>query len=122
MLNKKQEKIVGIASYTAISDSAQLTKELNEGLNTGLTINEIKEIFIQLCLYCGYPRGLRGIDIFIEVLSERKAAGIRDESGRDPSPVKSILSKYDRGEQVQLLVTGWSKENYVREQWDLSLK
>lgn len=110
MLNKKQEKIVGIASYTAISDSAQLTKELNEGLNTGLTINEIKEIFIQLCLYCGYPRGLRGIDIFIEVLSERKAAGIRDEPGRDPSPVKSILSKYDRGEQVQLLVTGWSKE------------
>lgn len=110
MLSEKQKGIVGIASYTAVSDAVHLKEKLNEGLNAGLTINEIKEVFIQLCLYCGYPRGLRAIDLFMEVLDERKAKGIEDPIGREPSQVESKQNKYERGEQVQLLVTGWSKE------------
>lgn len=78
MLSKKQRKIARIASCTAVSDTVRLAEELHAGLDAGLSINEIKEIFIQLCLYCGYPRGLRGIDIFIEVLDNRKIKGIRD--------------------------------------------
>lgn len=110
MLSKKQRKIARIASCTAVSDTVRLAEELHAGLDAGLSINEIKEIFIQLCLYCGYPRGLRAIDIFIEVLDNRKIKGIRDETGKAPSPVNSVLSKYERGEQVQLVVTGWTKE------------
>lgn len=110
MLTPKQEKLASIASYTAVSAVANLTTELNAGLEAGLTINELKEVFTQLCAYCGFPRGLRGIDTFMDVLEARKAQGIRDETGREPSPVTDTRSYYDRGEEVQMQVTGWSKE------------
>lgn len=111
MLSERQKKIASIASYTAVSNIANLTKELEAGLDAGLSINEVKEIFIQLCLYCGYPRGLRAIDSFMEVLDKRKGQGMNDEMGKTPSPVvQNHLNKYERGEQVQLHITGWSKE------------
>jgi len=110
MLNKKQEKIAGIASFTATSDTDNLTKELNEGLDAGLTINEIKEIFIQMCMYLGFPKGIRGVDIFMEVLDARKAKGIDDEQGRNANPVTDTQIKYNRGEDVQVKVAGYTAE------------
>lgn len=47
-LNAKQEKIVTIAAFTANGDLQKLKTALNEGLDAGLTINEIKEILVQL--------------------------------------------------------------------------
>jgi alkylhydroperoxidase/carboxymuconolactone decarboxylase family protein YurZ len=110
MLTAKQEKIATIASFTAVSDTVNLAKELHAGLDAGLTINEIKEIFIQLCMYCGFPRGIRGIDIFMEVLAERKSKEINDPEGPSPSPVSDNRQKYDRGEEVHVNVTGLTKE------------
>jgi alkylhydroperoxidase/carboxymuconolactone decarboxylase family protein YurZ len=110
MLSVKQEKVVSIASYTAISNTIELTKALNEGIDSGLTINEIKEVFIQLCMYCGFPRGIRGIDIFMDVLANRKAKGIEDEEGREASPVNDIRPKYERGKEVHVTITGYTKE------------
>ena len=55
-LNAKQEKIVTIAAFTANGDLQKLKTVLNEGLDAGLTINEIKEILVQLYAYCGISR------------------------------------------------------------------
>jgi alkylhydroperoxidase/carboxymuconolactone decarboxylase family protein YurZ len=110
MLSAKQEQLVTIASYTAISDAINLNHSLNKGLDAGLSINEIKEIFLQLNLYCGFPRGIRGVDIFIQVLAERKERGIQDNQGQAPSPVSDPQSKYERGEEVQMQLNGMSRE------------
>ena len=45
-LNEKQQSIVTIATFTASGDLERLKKSLTEGLDAGLTINEIKEILI----------------------------------------------------------------------------
>lgn len=110
MLNQKQLSIASISSYTAISDTVNLTTALNQGLDDGLTINEVKEIFVQLCMYCGFPRGIRGTDIFIDVLSARKAKGIDDKYGRDASIIKDNLTKFERGLAVHTTVTGLTEE------------
>jgi hypothetical protein len=39
-------------------------------------VNEIKEVLIQMYAYCGFPRSLNGINIFMSVLEERKKKGI----------------------------------------------
>lgn len=44
VLNARQEKIVTIAAFTAKGDLPQLKIALNEGLDAGVSINEIKEI------------------------------------------------------------------------------
>jgi alkylhydroperoxidase/carboxymuconolactone decarboxylase family protein YurZ len=93
----RQQHIIPIAAYTAIGDLQQLKTALNEGLEAGLTINEIREAIVHLYAYCGFPRSIRGLQTFMEVLDERKAKGINDEAGPDASPLNDDRTKYDRG-------------------------
>lgn len=96
-LSVKQQSIIPIAAYTAVGELEKLKQALNDGLDTGLTINEIKEAIVHLYAYCGFPRSIRGLQTFLEVLDERKAKGIVDEKGAEASPVNDNRSKYERG-------------------------
>jgi len=60
-LNTQQQNIVSIAALTAVADLEHLKTALNTGLDTGLTINEMKDVLVQLYAYCGFPRSLDGI-------------------------------------------------------------
>src|SRR4051812_3300892 len=86
-LNVQQQSIVSIAALTAVGDLEQLKTELNTGLGAGLTINEIKEVLVQLYAYCGFPRSLNGINTFMSVVEERKTKGITDTYGKEASPM-----------------------------------
>lgn len=96
-LSIKQQRIIPIAAYTAIGDLEQLKTALNEALDDGLNINEIKEAIVHLYAYCGFPRSIRGLQTFMEVLDERKAKGISDETGAEASTINDDRSKYERG-------------------------
>lgn len=54
-LNAKQERIVTIAAFTANGHLHKLKTALDEGLDAGLTVSEIKEILIQMYAYAGFP-------------------------------------------------------------------
>jgi quercetin dioxygenase-like cupin family protein/alkylhydroperoxidase/carboxymuconolactone decarboxylase family protein YurZ/quinol monooxygenase YgiN len=99
-LDKKQLKIVTIAANTAVGNLQELKKELNGGLDAGLTVNEIKEVLVHLYAYCGFPRSLQGINTFIAVLEERKAKGIVDITGRKATPINDVSDKYERGKKM----------------------
>ena len=99
-LDNKQQNIVTISAFTAKGDLLQLQKALNNGLDAGLTVNEIKEVLVHLYAYCGFPRSIRGLQTFMEVLDERKAKGINDVTGSEASPVKGERSKYERGKAI----------------------
>ena len=105
-LNAQQKSIVSIAALTAVGNLTQLKTQLNTGLDAGLTINEIKEVLVQLYAYCGFPRSLNGINTFFNVVDERKAKGITDVNGKDASPVTMAGSKYETGKQTLQLLTG----------------
>ncbi len=96
-LSVKQQSIIPIAAYTAVGELEKLKPALNDGLDAGLTINEIKEAIVHLYAYCGFPRSIRGLQTFMEVLDERKAKGIIDETGAEASPVNDDRTKYERG-------------------------
>ncbi len=81
-LTAKQRHIVTIAAFTANGDTEKLKGELTGGLDAGMTVNEIKEILIQMYAYAGFPRSLNGIQAFLTVMDERKGRGIRDYAGR----------------------------------------
>ncbi|MDQ3816778.1 MAG: carboxymuconolactone decarboxylase family protein, partial [Acidobacteriota bacterium] len=71
-LNTKEQSIMTISAFTAKGDLEQLRKALNKGLDAGLTVNEIKEVLVQLYAYCGFPRSLNGISTLMSVLDDRK--------------------------------------------------
>jgi hypothetical protein len=66
-----------------------------------LTVNEIKEILVQMYAYAGFPRSLNGISAFIGVLEEREQKGIKDELGREPSSLPADKSSIQLGTEIQ---------------------
>lgn len=99
-LEKRHQHIVAIASFTTRGDLEQLKNALNEALNAGLTVNEIKEVLVHLYAYCGFPRSIQGINTLMAVLETRKVQGITDKIGKTASPITDTLSKYERGKKV----------------------
>jgi len=104
-LDHKQQSIVSISALTAAGDIDQLKIQLNKGLDAGLSINEIKEILVQLYAYCGFPRSLNGINAFMSVMEERKAKRITDTEGKAASPVNDH-DKYQTGKKTLQTLTG----------------
>jgi len=105
-LSAKHQSIVTISGLTAKGDLRKLNKAINGGLDAGLTVNEIKEVLVQLYAYCGFPRSLNGINTLISVLEERKKKNIKDEVGREATPTADTGSKYERGKKNLETLTG----------------
>ncbi|WP_332369626.1 carboxymuconolactone decarboxylase family protein [Spirosoma telluris] len=99
-LNAQQQSIVVISALTATGDLDGLKARLNTGLDAGLTINEIKELLVQLYAYCGFPRSLNGISTFMRVLEDRKAKGIQDPKGKEIRLTIDRTDRYERGRKV----------------------
>jgi len=105
-LSARFQSIVLIASHTARGDLERLTHAMNVGLDSGLTINEIKEVLLQLYAYCGFPRSLRGINTLMAVLEDRETRGIHDEVGAIAIPQGIAENRYEKGKQVLGTLTG----------------
>ncbi|WP_321346094.1 carboxymuconolactone decarboxylase family protein [uncultured Draconibacterium sp.] len=96
-LTAKQKSLIPIAALTAQGELDQLKPALHAGLDAGLTVNQTKEIMVHLYAYCGFPRSIRGLQTFMEVMEEREAKGINDVEGIEASQLNDDRSKYDRG-------------------------
>lgn len=105
-LPARYQHITTISAYTAKGDLEKLKSALSEGLDAGLTVNEIKEVLVHLYAYCGFPRSLQGINTFIAVLEDRKGKRITDKVGKEATPVKSTETKYQQGKKVLETLTG----------------
>jgi alkylhydroperoxidase/carboxymuconolactone decarboxylase family protein YurZ len=106
ILDVKQQSIVTISALTAKGDLEQLRKALNKSLDAGLTVNESKEVLVQLYAYCGFPRSLNGINTLISVLEDRKKRGVTDVEGKTAAPITGATDKYERGRKTLEKLTG----------------
>ena len=82
ILDAKQQAIVLSAAYTAQGDMVRLKQALAEGLDQGVSVNELKEILVQAYAYCGFPRSLNALSVLMNLVEER---GNKDEKGKDVS-------------------------------------
>ena len=94
------QKIALIAAFTASGDIDHLKEVQAEGLDAGLTVNEIKEVITHMYAYTGFPRALNSMIAFIAVLDEREAKGLKDEIGVEANEVALDKSRYDYGYAV----------------------
>ena len=105
-LNPPQQGIIAIAAFTANGNAEKLKTALNEGLDAGLTVNEIKEVLVQLYAYAGFPRSLNAINTFIAVMDERERKGIKDELGREANPLPEGKTSIELGTEIQTQLVG----------------
>ncbi len=82
-LDLKSKEIAVVAALTAMGNARpQLKVHINGALNTGSSINEVKEVILQMSVYSGFPSAINGMDVLKEVLQEREKHGIKDEIGK----------------------------------------
>lgn len=105
-LSLRQQSVVPVAAYTAKGDQNALAVSLNQALDNGMTVNEIKEVLIQMYAYSGFPRSLNAINTFIKVLNTRRDRGIRDEDGPLPTPDTSGKTRTQLGADIQTQIAG----------------
>lgn len=102
----KEQSIIPIAAFAASGNIEKLKTSINEGLDAGLTINETKEVLVQLYAYAGFPRSLNGLVAMMQVLDERKAKGITDTVGRESSPLPTDKTSLEFGTANQTKLIG----------------
>lgn len=106
VLTSREQAIVAVASYTGKGDLEHLKVAFVRALKAGMTINEVNEVLIHAYAYCGFPRSLRAIQTFIQVVDEHKANGINDKVGREASIITNSGNRYERGRDVLAEISG----------------
>ncbi|MGW1442768.1 carboxymuconolactone decarboxylase family protein [Serratia rhizosphaerae] len=104
-LSARQQAIPLIAASMASSQMDKLNAALNQGLDAGLTINEAKEILVQLYAYTGFPRSLNALSELMKVVEARKQLGIKDVEGKEPVapiPVGDELRRVGTANQTKI--------------------
>lgn len=108
LLNERQQAAIPIAAFTAAGNMPGLETALHNGLNRGLTVNEIKEILVQLYAYCGFPRSLNALGTLMTILEARRQTGIEDETGQETSPLPTDWDSLAAGSENQTRLVGQS--------------
>ncbi|HBC8969302.1 TPA: carboxymuconolactone decarboxylase family protein [Raoultella ornithinolytica] len=104
-LSARQQAIPLIAASMASSQMEKLNTALNQGLDAGLTVNEAKEILVQLYAYTGFPRSLNALSELMKVVDARKQRGIEDVEGKEPVatiPVGDELRRVGTANQTKI--------------------
>jgi len=110
-LDSRQSAMVPIAAFTATGNIPKLETALNEGMDAGLTVNEVKEILVHSYAYAGFPRALNGINAYMAVLDKRKEQGITDTIGKEVTPMPSDFDKRAYGHKIRNALVGRDMSN-----------
>ncbi len=105
-LSKRHESIVAISALTANGNIEKLRPTLHEALDAGLTVNEVNEVLVHIYAYAGFPRSFNGMMAFMSVMEERQAKGIKDEMGKEASPIPEDLNRDAYGAKVRAQLSG----------------
>ena len=70
-LPRKTRSMLNLAMLSALGRTHELKLHVNGALNNGLTKEEIKEIFLQVAIYCGIPASLDAFKTASGVFKER---------------------------------------------------
>lgn len=111
-LTNKQQSLIEISAFEAKGDTEHLRTAINNGLDNGLTVNEIKEALTQLYAYTGFPRSLNALSVLQRVVADKTAAGQSFETGKDYAEPQNF-DALKAGTQVQTKLCGGTPFNYT---------
>ena len=95
-----------IACNEAKGDLVSLESAIHGGLESELTVSQIKEALSQLYAYTGFPRSLNALGVLQRVIGDRQAKGVKVLMGEDASPLGDDYDALKQGTEVQTQLTG----------------
>jgi len=70
VLEKRDRSILNLGMLAALNRSHEFKLHFRGAINNGLSLRELREILIQITIYCGAPAGVQGFRLAREVLAE----------------------------------------------------
>jgi 4-carboxymuconolactone decarboxylase len=72
-LSRRDRSIVNLAMISALNRQHELRLHLRGALNNGLTKDEIREVLLQMMIYCGVPAGVDSFRAAQEVFAAEES-------------------------------------------------
>ena len=69
-LDRRTRSIINLAMISALNRQHEVKMHVKGALNNGLTKEEIREVFLQVAIYCGVPAGVDSFRTAKEVFQE----------------------------------------------------
>jgi len=69
-LDRKTRSMLNLAMLSALNRPHEVKMHVRGALNNGLTKDEIREVFLQVAIYCGVPAAVDSFRIAKEVFAE----------------------------------------------------
>jgi 4-carboxymuconolactone decarboxylase len=74
-LDRRTRSIINLAMLAALNRPHEVRLHVRGALNNGLTKEEIKEVLLQVMVYCGVPAALDAMKVAADVFREEREAG-----------------------------------------------
>ncbi len=74
-LDRRTRSIINLAMLAALNRPNEVRLHVRGALNNGLSKEEIKEVLLQVMVYCGVPAALDTMKVAAEVFREEREAG-----------------------------------------------
>ncbi len=71
VLTKQQRSILNLGMLAALNRPHEFKLHFRGALNNGVPLPEIREVLIQIAIYCGIPAGVEAFRLAREVLDEQ---------------------------------------------------
>ena len=105
-LTERQKGLAACACLMAQGDLERLEPAVRMALDSGVTINELKEAFSQLYAYTGFPRSLNALGVLSKVVENRKANWQEGKPWKRPAEWDDAKKAYELGVKNQTQLSG----------------
>ncbi|MBM3491761.1 MAG: 4-carboxymuconolactone decarboxylase [Alphaproteobacteria bacterium] len=75
VLAKQQRSILNLGMLAALNRMHEFELHFRGAIRNGLTLDELKEVLLQIAVYCGIPAGVEAFRTARKVVDEMKAQG-----------------------------------------------
>ncbi len=113
-LTQKQQAVSAVAALAAVGNLEKLPAAYIQALEAGATINELKEITLQLYAYTGFPRCLNAAAVLEKVVNSRVEKAIKDPQGPAPQTLEPNTDKYELGRKNLEVLTASAQPSHPK--------
>ncbi len=105
-MTPQQQCFVRLAANEAVGNLEALRPTIHQAFDQGLTVTQVKEVFVHLYAYTGFPRSLNAQNTLAQVLAERAQEGRTPVEGQGATPLPADYDALTQGTAVQAKLCG----------------
>jgi 4-carboxymuconolactone decarboxylase len=82
-LSRKQRSLLNLGMLAALNRADEFKLHFKSAIGNGLTLKELREVLLQITIYCGVPAGIEAQRHANAVIAELKAEGKLNDNSLD---------------------------------------